>query len=132
MNDRTDRPTPLERQDVPDCIVAMALDWVRRPLSGLSQGELGSAIDEICLLIAQMRYRERRLVEIEQMCWIERVTLRLCQQCGAMSGYEGAVQLDLQRRVVAALLRYHDWREAVAPVVRRAIQTGLSDGGVNT
>ena len=131
MNDLTDRPTPIERQDAPDCIVAMALAWLQRPIRGLTQVELGEAIDEICLLIAQMRHKERRLVEVEQMRWIERVTLRLCQQCGAMSGYEGAVQVDLQRRVLAALLRYHDWREAVAPMVRRTIQTGPSDGGVS-
>ena len=129
MNDRTDRPTPIERHGAPDCMVEMALAWIQRPLCGLTLVELGMAIDEISLLIAQMRYREPRLMEIEQRRWIERVTVRLCQQRGSFGGYEGAVQLDLQRRVVGALLLYHDWRERVAPVVHRSITSGPSDGG---
>ena len=110
-------------------MVEMALAWLQRPLCGCTDAERGIAIDEVCLLIAQMRYREQRLIEIEQRRWIERVTIRLCQQCGSMGGYEGAVQLELTRRVVAALLKYYEWREAVAPMVRLSIATGPSDGG---
>ena len=127
MNDRTDRPTPIERAGVPDCLVEMAFAWMQRPLHGLTDAERALAVDEICLLIAQMRHKERRLVEIEQCRWIDRVTLRLCQQCGSMSGYEGAVRLEIQRCVVASLLRYHQWREQVAPMI--TIATRQSDGG---
>lgn len=132
MNNVTDRPTPIERHGAPDCLVEMALAWLQRPLHGLTDGARALAIDEICLLIAQMRHRESRLIEIEQHRWIERVTIRLCQQCGSMSGYEGAVQLELGRRVVVNLLRYHEWREQVAPMApmaQRPLLTGPSDGG---
>jgi len=129
MNDRTDRPTPIERQGAPDCLVELALAWLQRPLGGLSLPERGVAIDEICLLLAQMRHRDPRHMQTEQRRWIERVTLRLCQGTGnAVQGYEGAVQLELERRVTVALLQYHEWRERVAPIVRAMEHTGPSEG----
>ena len=51
------------------------------------------------------------------------------QQCGAMRGYDGAVHTELERRMMAALLTYHSWRESVAPFTRPWSHTGPSDGG---
>lgn len=104
--------------------------WLQRPLGGLTLLERGIAIDEICLLLSQMRHRDPKRMAHEQRRWIERVTLRLCQCNGrAIHGYEGAVQLELERRVTVALLTYHNWREQVAPVVPSMERIGPSDGG---
>ena len=128
MNDRTDRPTPIERAGAPDCLVEMALAWLQRPLGGQSQSTRADGIEEICLLISQMRHREPRLMEVERARWVERVAVRLCSQCVAR-GYDGAVRIELERRVIVQMLGYHDWRERVAPIVHRAIASGPSDGG---
>jgi len=131
VNERTDRPTPIERQGAPDCLVELALAWLQRPLGGLTLAQRAEAIDEICLLLSQMRHQDDpKRMEHERRRWIERVTLRLCQCNGsAIHGYEGAVQLELERRVTKALLTYHDWREQVAPVMRSMERAGPSDGG---
>ena len=123
----TDRPSLLERQGVPDCLVAWGLDWLARPMGGHTTHEQAVAIAEICLVMAQMRHREPRLMEIERARWVQRVTVRLCQQHGAMRGYDGAVQQQLEQRVVEALHTYHQWRESVAPVVRPVEHAGPSE-----
>ena len=129
MNDRTDGPTPSERQGSPDCLVEMAMAWMQRPLGGLSQGERGSAITEMCLVISQMRHREARLMDDERLRWIQRIALRLCQQSGVLGGDVRVVEVELSRRMLEQLLRYHEWREQIAPVVVRSIATGPSEGG---
>lgn len=129
MNGATDRMTPFERAGQPDCLVALGLDWLQRPLGGVTETERGLAIAEICLIVSQMRHRDAKLMDSERRRWIDRVTVRLCQQCGGMRGYEGAVQLELERRVTAEMLLYHDWREKVAPKLGQSISTGPSDGG---
>ncbi|MDP1860247.1 MAG: hypothetical protein Q8K82_16335, partial [Gemmatimonadaceae bacterium] len=116
MNDAL---TPAERVGQPDCLVEMALAWLARPLVGQTTEERAAAIDEICLLVSQMRYRDPRLMDIERRRWIQRVTVRLCQQCGGMRGFDGSVELELERRMTKALLTYHNWREASAPPVTR-------------
>jgi hypothetical protein len=125
----TDRPTASERQGTPDCLVEIGLAWLARPLGGQTPAERQAAIEEICGVIAQMRHRDPRLMDCERSRWVQRVTVRLCQQCGGMRGFDAAVQLELERRVLAALLTYHDWRERIAPVVVRSTATGPSEGG---
>ena len=129
MNGTTDRMTPFERQGLPDCLVEMGLDWLQRPLGGLTEPERAVAIAEICLVISQMRHRTEKLMDVERGRWIARVTVRLCQQCGSMRGYDGAVQVSLERRMTAAMRQYHDWREQVAPKFSEARANGTSDGG---
>lgn len=144
MNGMTYRMTPFERQGLPDCLVEIGLDWLQRPLGGVTDKERAAAIEGICLVISQMRHRTQKLMDVERRRWIERVTVRLCQQCGGMRGYDGAVQVELERRVTVAMLQYHDWREKVAPTFGplpdrpehfncRSIinpdSTGPSDGG---
>ena len=129
MNDGIDRPTTFERQGEPDCLVAWGLSWLARPMGGLTDHERAEQIEEICLVIAQMRHRDPRLMDVERSRWVQRVTVRLCQQCGAMRGYDGAVQVELERRVMAALCTYHHWRESVAPIVHPVEHTGPSDSG---
>ena len=129
MNGANDRMTPFERQGQPDCLVELGLAWLQRPLGGITDVERGLAIAEICLIISQMRHRAQKVMDGERRRWLERVTVRLCQQCGGMRGYDGAVQLELDRRVTAAMLQYHDWREKVAPKFGQSIATGPSDGG---
>ena len=129
MTDRTDSPTISERQGVPDCLVEIGLAWLARPLGGVTDQERAAAIAEICLVISQMRHRDPRLMDVERARWIDRVTVRLCQQSGAMRGYDGAVRVQLERRMTMALLHYHDWREQIAPLVRPMEHSGPSDGG---
>lgn len=129
MKDRTDRPTPIERQGAPDCLVAMGLDWLARPVAGSTDAHYAGAVAEICLIISQMRHRGETVLESERRRWIERVTVRLCQQRAGLAGYEGAVQLELERRVTAAMLLYRDWREQVAPKFSEARANGTNDGG---
>jgi hypothetical protein len=115
----TDRPTTIERHDAPDCLVEIGLAWLARPLGGMTDQERAAAIAEICLVISQMRHRDPRLMDVERARWIDRVTVRLCQQSGAMRGYDGAVRVELERRVTVAMLHYHDWRERMAPRMKR-------------
>lgn len=129
MNGMTDRMTPFERQGLPDCLVAIGLDWLQRPLDGMTANQRAEAIEEICLVISQMRHRTAKLMDIERGRWIARVTVRLCQQCGGMRGYDGAVQVELERRMMAAMFQYHDWRERVAPKFSEARANGTNDGG---
>lgn len=129
MNDRTDRPTPIERQGAPDCLVELGMSWLSQPLHALTEMARSTSIAEMCLLISQMRHRDSRIMDVERRRWIERVAVRLCQQCAHMSGYEGSVQLGLEQIVTSQMLQYHRWREQVAPVVARSITTGPSEGG---
>jgi hypothetical protein len=118
----TDQLTAAERAVTPDCLVELAIAWLHRPLGGLTTAERSEAIDCICLLISQMRHREPKLADIERRRWIERVTVRLCAQCVGMAGYEGAILVQLEQRVTVEMLRYHDWRETIAPVVVRQVK----------
>ncbi len=118
----TDQLTAAERTVTPDCLVDLAIAWTHRPLGGLTMEERSAAIDEVCLLISQMRHREPKLADIERRRWIERVTARLCAQCLGMAGYEGAIITQLEQRVTVEMLRYLDWREKIAPVVERQIK----------
>lgn len=113
----------------PDCLVEMAMAWLVRPLGGQTQHDRAQAIDEICLVLAQMRHRDPRIMELERARWVQRVTVRLCQQGGAPRGYDGAIQVELERRVLAALLAYRNWREQIAPVVKPMEHTGPSESG---
>jgi hypothetical protein len=124
-----DRPTPSERQWTTDCLVELALDWLARPLGGQTVAQRAEAIDEICLLLSQMRHRDPSRMSLERERWIERVTVRLCRQSGALREHDAGVQAELQRRVMQALLAYHTWREQMAPVVRSMERAGPSDGG---
>jgi excinuclease UvrABC ATPase subunit len=121
--------TPFERQGQPDCLVEIGLDWLQRPLGGLTETERAVAIEEVCQVISQMRHRDQKFMDVERRRWLERVTVRLCQQCGGMRGYESAVQVQLERRMTAAMLQYRNWREKMAPKFGQSIATGSSDGG---
>lgn len=125
----TDQLTPLERRDTPDCLVEIGLAWLQRPLGGRTEAERAAAIDEICFVISQMRHRDVRVMDAERSRWVDRVTVRLCTQCPFMHGYDGAVKVQLERRVTAAMLIYHDWREHAAPPFRPLERTGPSDTG---
>ena len=129
MNDRTDRPTPIERHGAPDCLVEWGLAWLARPIGGRSDQACAEEIEEICLVMAQMRHRDPRLMNIERARWVQQVTQRLCRHGVGMRGYDVAVHTELERRMLAALLTYHSWRESVAPFTRPWSHTGPSDGG---
>ncbi len=113
----------------PDCFVEIATQWLQRPFAQMSETERGCAINEICLLISQMRYRDPRLMEVVRSRWVERIAVRLCSQVAGMKGYESCVRRQLNDRVTVAMLSYHKWREQFAPVVRQETATGPSDGG---
>jgi len=127
VNSGTDQMTTAERTGAPDCLVEMGLAWLQRPLGGITITERATMIEEICLLISQMRHRDTRIMDVERLRWIDRVTVRLCAQCGHMRGYDGAVRLQLERSMTAAMLTYHDWREYVAPPFR-ALEHQRPDG----
>ena len=129
MNDRTDRPTPIERQGAPDCLVEIGLDWLARPVAGSTDAHYAEAVAEICLIVSQMRHRGETVMESERRRWIDRVTVRLCQQRAGLAGYEGAVRLELERRVTSAMLTYRDWRERVAPRLKAVEHAGPSENG---
>ena len=111
MNELTDRLTLIERQGTTDCLVELATQWLQRPFAEMSEGARGQAINEMCLLISQMRHMDSKIMDRERSRWVERVAARLCSQCAAMDGYQGAVRMELERRVTVAMLTYHDWRE---------------------
>ena len=125
----TDQLTAEQRARTTDCLVDLAILWMQRPLGGLTMEERSAAIDQICLLISQMRHREPRLAEIERRRWLERVTARLCTECVGMAGYEGVILSQLEQRTTILMLSYHDWREQVAPPLSDRAATGPSDGG---
>ena len=129
MNGMTDRMTPFERQGLPDCLVEIGLDWLARPVGGSTDAHYAEAITEICLIMSQMRHRGETVMESERRRWIDLVTVRLCQQRAGLAGYEGAVRLELERRVMSAMLTYRDWREQVAPMRKTVEQTGPSENG---
>lgn len=129
MNDRTDRPTPNERQGAPDCLVELALAWLQRPLGGLSLQERAHAIDGLILCIAQMRHVPAALQEPERRRWIDRAVLRLCQQVPDARGHESAVRERLEQQVMIAQLQFHDWREKIAQPFHERRMHGPSEGG---
>ena len=129
MNDQTDRPTPIERQCAPDCLVELALAWLQRPLGGLSLQERAHAIDGLTLCIAQMRHVPAALQESERRRWIDRAGLRLCQQVPDARGHEEAVRERLEQQVTIALLQFHAWRETIAPPLHERTMRGPSEGG---
>lgn len=125
----TDQLTPEQRVRTTDCLVELAILWMQRPLGGLTMEQRGEAIEQICLLISQMRHREPRLAEIERRRWLERVTARLCAECVGMAGYENVILTQLEQRATLLMLSYHDWRERVAPPLQERQATGPSEGG---
>ena len=114
MNERTDRPTPIERQGAPDCLVELATRWLQQPFAEMSAAARGEAIEQVCLLIAQMRHQDPKQIEHERRRWIERVAMRLSQQVPGVKDYDGAVRVELERRVTKAMLTFHNWREKYA------------------
>ncbi len=142
MNDRTDRPTAMERAGAVDCLVELLLAWLQRPLDTLTERARGEAIQEACLYIGQLRHLAPAPMDVERRRWIERVRRRLCAQILELRGHEGGLDVELERWVTAMLLRYHDWREQYAlPLAEQAATqrrgsaspagsaTGPSDGG---
>ena len=125
----TDRPPPAARSGQSDCLVEIATAWFRQPLGGQTQQERAEAITEICLVIAQMRHREAAAMEFVRARWVERVTVRLCTERGVLTADPRAIQVELGKRVLEQLLRYHEWREQIAPVQRPTARPGLSHGG---
>lgn len=125
----SDQLTPEQRARTTDCLVDLAILWMQRPLGGLTMEERSAAIDQICLLISQMRHREPRLAEIERRRWLERVTARLCTECVGMAGYERVILTQLEQRATLLMLSFHQWRDQVAPPLQERQAAGPSDGG---
>ena len=125
----SDQLTPEQRARTTDCLVDLAILWMQRPLGGLTMEERSAAIDQICLLISQMRHREPRLAEIERRRWLERVTARLCTECVGMAGYENVILTQLEQRATLLMLSFHQWRDQVAPPLQERQAAGPSDGG---
>lgn len=134
----TDQLTAEQRQRATDCLVELALLWMQRPLGLMTETERAAAIREVCEVIAQMRHYSARTMEYERRRWVDRVTVQIVTQCPLMRGHEGAIQFELDKQVRLALVEFHNWREAHAPVVERSHPTpsrdahegaGPSDGG---
>lgn len=125
----TDQLTAEQRVRTTDCFVELAILWMQRPLGGLTMEQRGEAIEQICLLISQMRHREPRLAEIERRRWLERVTARLCTECVGMAGYENVILTQLEQRATLLMLSFHQWRDQVAPPLQERQATGPSEGG---
>lgn len=123
MNDCTDRPTPIERQGEPDCLVCWAQDWFQRPLASVTDPARTEQLAEIALVIAQMRHVPAKRQDLERQWWIARVASLICTTTPGATGEEGGVQLQLERFVTSTLLHFHQWREQHArPFAERTAQ----------
>lgn len=112
MNCQNDRPTIEERRQ--DCLIELATLWIQRDFASLSDEARVEAIDEVCLLISQMRHLDPKLMDRERSRWVERVASRLCHQCPAIKNFERSVRAQLEKRITVTMLIYHEWREKVA------------------